>query len=63
MTPEQFNEICIEYVAAPDDHAWDKDHPIFQLAEENDRFRVLLRRCKEVMECNDPMNHDLIFNQ
>lgn len=39
MTPEQFNEICIEYVAAPDDHAWDKGHPIFCLAEENDSLK------------------------
>jgi DUF438 domain-containing protein len=42
MTPEEFNKICKEFDSAPDDHGWDEGHPIFCLAQENDKLKERL---------------------
>lgn len=42
ITPNDFNKICEEFDAAPDDYAWDEGHPIFNLAQENDELKKRL---------------------
>ena len=46
MTPDEFKEICAEYDKAPDDADWGEDHPIFQLANEND---ILKKKYNELI--------------
>lgn len=43
MTPEEFNNICKEFDAAPDSHSWGEGHPVFCLAEENDSLKKRVR--------------------
>ena len=37
-----FDKLVKEYDAAPDEFGWEKDHPIFQMAEENDIMKKAL---------------------
>lgn len=42
MSPEEFNKICKEYDKAPSYYGWDENHPIFLLAQENDRLKGMI---------------------
>ncbi|MFL0802407.1 MAG: hypothetical protein K6L81_01730 [Agarilytica sp.] len=53
MTPEEFSDICKEFDASPESHAFDEGHPVFLLAEENDLLKDKLRKVAESIHYPD----------
>ena len=54
MTPEEFKKICKEFDASPEDASWDEGHPIFQLAQDNDKLCERLRAGRDYLMSVEP---------